>query len=351
MTANCPSTSSIVSRTALLCFAVLAFGQPPVRAQAADAGPLDLFPPIEPFETGYLKVSDVHEIYYELCGRRDGKPVMVLHGGPGGGCYPELRRYHDPEKYLIVLHDQRGAGRSRPHCELRENTTQNLVEDIERLRRHLKLGRVQVFGGSWGSTLGLAYAETYPDNVSALVLRGVFTATRQEIDHFYHGGVGLFFPEVYARLQSILPRPEQHDYPAQLLKLLRDDDPDVRRKTARAWAAYELRAAFLEISDEQVAQSLEEWDPYDFALIENYYMANACFLEEGQLLRDASKLSDVSVHIVQGRYDAVCPPVNAYRLHHALPDSRLKIMEASGHAGREPGTRAALLEITNSLGR
>jgi len=309
----------------------------------------DLYPDIEPFETGYLKVSDLHEVYYELCGDRDGKPVMVLHGGPGGGSYPQLRRYHDPQKYLIVLHDQRGAGRSKPHCELRENTTQSLVEDIEKLRQHLKLGKVQIFGGSWGSTLGLAYAETYPENVSALVIRGIFTATRAELDHFYHGGVSTYYPEVFAKLQSILPHPEKHNYPEQLLALLRSDDPRVRRQTARAWAAYEMRVSQLEVTNEEVEKWLERWDPYDFSLIENYYMANGCFLEEGQLLRDARKLAQVPTYIVQGRYDVICPPINAYRLHKALPNARLIIVEAAGHAGSEPRTGSALVEITKSL--
>ncbi len=309
----------------------------------------ELYPDTEPFKTGYLKVSDVHEIYYELCGHPSGKPVMILHGGPGGGSYPELRRYHDPKKYLIVLHDQRGAGRSKPYCELRENNTQNLVEDVEKLRRHLKLGKVQIFGGSWGSTLGVAYTEAYPENVSALVIRGVFTATQRELDHFYHGGVSTHYPEVFAKLQSILPHPEEQNYPEQLLEMLRSDDPQLRRSTAHAWAAYEIRLSRLEISDAEVTKMLERWDPYDFALIENYYMANNCFLEEGRLLRDARKIQHVSTFIVQGRYDVICPPINAYRLHNALPNSRLIIVEASGHSAGDPRARTALIDITKSL--
>jgi proline iminopeptidase len=329
--------------------ALLALGPLHAVCQTKTPPPNDLYPEVEPFRTGYLRVSDLHEIYYELCGNPEGKPVMILHGGPGGGSYPALRRYHDPEKYLIVLHDQRGAGRSKPHCELRENTTQNLVEDIEKLRRHLKLGKVQVFGGSWGSTLGLVYTESYPDSVSALVIRGVFTATQAEIDHFYHGGIGLFFPEVYGRLQSILPYPERHNYPEQLLALLQSDDAEVRRKTARAWTLYEMRTAFLETTDDQVAKALGHWDPYDFALLESYYMAHNCFLEEGQLLRDASRMQRVPTYIVQGRYDVICPPLAAYRVHQALPGSKLVIVEASGHSSSEPRARAALIDVTRSL--
>jgi proline iminopeptidase len=328
---------------------LLALGTLPAAGQSEPAKLRELYPNVEPFKTGYLKVSDLHEVHYELCGNPGGRPVMILHGGPGGGSYPELRRYHDPEKYLLVLHDQRGAGRSKPSCELRENNTHNLVEDIEKLRRHLQLGQVQIFGGSWGSTLGLAYAQAYPENVSALVIRGVFTATHAEIDHFYHGGVGLYFPEVYARLQSLIPQPEKHNYPAQLLELLQSPEPEVRRKTAHAWAAYEMRVSRLETSDEEVAKSLEGWDPYDFALIENYYMANNCFLEEGQLLREARRMQHVPTFIVQGRYDTPCPPITAYRMHRALPDSKLIIVEASGHSAGDPRSRSALIEITKSL--
>jgi proline iminopeptidase len=319
---------------------------------ASEAPPrLDYYPEIEPFETGFLKVSDVHEICYELCGNRDGKPVMVLHGGPGGGAYPTLRRFHDPAKYLIVLHDQRGAGRSEPHCELRENTTANLVEDIEKLRQHLKLGKVQIWGGSWGSTLGLAYAETYPENVSALVLRGIFTATQAEDDHFYHGDTATYFPEAFARLQALVPHPETHNYPEQLLALLRSDDPEVRRRVAVGWASYEMRISRVGGSDEQVARDLTRWDPYDFSLIENYYMANRCFLAEGQLLRpdNLRKLADIPTFIVNGRYDVVCPPITAYRLHQGLPQSKLFIIEDAGHGGSEPGIRSALIEIGKSL--
>lgn len=319
-------------------------------AQQATPEYTDFYPPIEPFKTGTLKVSDIHEIYYELCGNPDGPPVMVLHGGPGGGCYPTLRRYHDPAKYLIVLHDQRGAGRSKPYAELRDNTTRHLVQDIEKLRMHLNLGKVQIFGGSWGSTLGLAYAETYPENVNSLVLRGIFTATRWERDHFYHGPVAEYFPETHTKLKSILPHPDRLDYPQQLLTLLRSDDPKVRDKIARAWATYEIKIAQLQISDEDVQRSLDAWGRYyDFALIENYYMANNCFLEEGELLKNAGKLAGIPTVIVHGRYDMICPPISAERLHKAIPGSRLVLVEAAGHSGSSPPTRAALIAAVKSL--
>ena len=309
----------------------------------------DFYPEIEPFETGYLKVSDAHEIYYELCGNRDGKPVMILHGGPGGGSYPELRRYHDPSKWLIVLHDQRGAGKSKPFCELQDNNTAALVEDIEKLRQHLKLDRVQILGGSWGSTLGLAFAQKHPESVSSLVLRGVFLATKSEIDHFYHGGTEAFFPDVFDRLRSVVPKPQQRDYPRQLLAMLQSDDPDARRRASLGWAGYEIRISAVGKTDAYPEQVFKEWDPFDFSLIENHYMANACFLDEGQLLRGAKKMGSIPAVIVQGRYDMICPPITAYKLHKELPASRLIMVEDAGHSGSEPGIRSAMIEAARSF--
>jgi len=307
------------------------------------SGEISLWPEIEPFRTGYLKVSDIHEIYYELCGNPKGKSVFMLHGGPGSGSSPYMRRFCDPEKFLIVLHDQRGAGKSKPYAELRQNTTQNLVGDIERLRKELRLGKIILFGGSWGSTLALAYAETYPENVSGIVLRGVFTATKAEVDHFYHGGVRTFFPEVYDRLLSSLPEPDRRPLPAYLLKLLQSDDPAERKKYGLAWAKYETRVAGLEIPDEVVDRIYREHDPYAFALIENYYMANDCFLEKGQLLRDADRIAHIPMTMVNGRYDVICPPVTAYRLHKKLPKSKLIIAEGAGHwMGEKPIERELL---------
>ncbi len=320
-----------------------------LAAPSSAIDPLDWYPIPEPFETGYLRVSDIHEIYYELCGNPEGVPVLVLHGGPGGGSYPSLRRFHDPEKYLIVLHDQRGAGRSKPFCELKDNNTPALVGDIERLREHLKLGRCHVFGGSWGSTLALAYAEAYPDNIRSLVLRGVFTATAAEIDHFYHGGVATHFPEVYARFQEVIPKPDRHDYPRQLLAMLQSENTEVRRRASLAWARYEMKIVALERSDEEVEAAFLTWDPYDFSLIENHYMANGCFLEEGQLLRNAHKIASIPTVIVHGRYDVICTPKSAFRLHQALPKSELVFVESAGHGGGDPRMRAALVRATQSL--
>lgn len=314
----------------------------------ADVGP-DLWPEIEPFETEYLKVSDIHEIHYELCGNPDRTPVFVLHGGPGGSCPPYMRRFFDPDKFLIVLHDQRGAGKSLPYGEIRDNTTQHLVEDIERLRTHLGVDRMILFGGSWGTTLGLAYAETYPENVRGMVLRGVFLATEEEIDHFYHGGVRTYFPETYDKLLSKLPDPNRRPLPAYLFDLIQNGDPVQQKRCARAWAAYEIKISALDVPDENVEAILDGFDPYAFALLENYYMANGCFLEEGQLLRHADRIRDIPTIIVNGRYDVVCPPIAAYRLHQKLSDSNLIIVEGASHWMGDRPVEAALLKAMKNF--
>lgn len=302
-----------------------------------------LWPEIEPYETGYLRVSDIHEIYYELCGNPEGTPLFVLHGGPGGGSSPYMRRFFDPDKFLIVLYDQRGAGKSRPFAEVRENTTQLLVEDIEKLRKHLDISRMILFGGSWGTTLALAYAEAHPGNVRGMVLRGVFAGTSEEIDHFYHGGVGKFFPKAYEQLLSALPEPEKRPLPEYLLELIKTDDPIEQKKYSMAWARYEVKIGVLEISDERVDEILEHYNPLAFALLENYYMANGCFLKEGQLIQSADKIRDIPITMVNGRYDMICPPQTAYSLHKMLPLSKLIIVESAGHWMGDPNIESALL--------
>ena len=327
-----------------LLFVVRAPGQ-----SGGQAGLNDYFPPIEPFRTGFLKVDDQHEIYYEISGNPLGHPVMVLHGGPGGGSYPALRRYHDPDKYQIILFDQRGCGKSRPQYELRGNTTPNLVEDMEKLRKELDVEKMQIVGGSWGSTLALAYAEKYPERVGSLVLRGLFLATKAEIDHFYHGAVAEYFPEVYEKLRSVIPKPKEMNYPRQLLDLLQKGDEETKKRIARAWAAYETKIGALVTSDAEVESILNEFDAYAFALIENYYMANRCFLEEGELLKNAGKLSGIPTVICHGRYDVICTPRAAFELGRALPGSKLVIVEAAGHSGSAPLMRSAIIGAINWL--
>jgi proline iminopeptidase len=308
-----------------------------------------LWPELKPYKTGYLKVSELHEIYYQLGGNPEGKPVMVLHGGPGVGCSPGMFRFFNPEKFHIVLHDQRGAGRSKPYAETKENTTQHLVEDIERLRQYLGLGKVLVFGGSWGSTLALAYAETYPQNVSGMILRGVFTGSKSEIDHFYHGDTARYFPENYEMLLQHIDNPEKKNYPAQLLEKIKSPDPVLRRECALAWAKYEIKMAVLDIPDKAVDEIFKNWYPYDFALLENYYMANDCFLKDGQLMDNAQKLRDIPMTIVNGRYDVICPPITAYKLHKKLPKSKLIIVERAGHSANAEPLRSILVNAVKEF--
>jgi proline iminopeptidase len=298
---------------------------------------------LEPYKTGYLEVSKIHKIFYQLGGNSNGKPVMFLHGGPGGGCNPQNFQYFNPEQFHIILHDQRGCGKSTPYGELKENNTRELVEDVEKIRKHLNLGPVILFGGSWGSTLALAYGETYPQNVKGMILRGIFTATKREIDHFYHGGTALYFPGYYEKLTALVEHTGELNLPVQLLGKLQSEDPAVRDKYARAWARYEGKASLLEVPDIAIEFFLKRFNPYAFSLLESYYMANNCFLEEGQLLQNADKLKDIPIILVNGRYDVICPPIAAYRLHQKLPKSKLIIVEKAGHSSMEPGIKRQLL--------
>lgn len=312
-------------------------------------GTVELWPAIEPFKTDLLKVSDIHTIYYELCGNPKGKPVFVLHGGPGAQSQPFYRRFFDPKKYLIVLSDQRGCGRSTPFAELEGNTTPDLVGDIEKLRRHLGLDKIIIFGGSWGSTLGLAYSQSYPRNVSALVLRGIFTSTKSEIQHYYQG-VRSFFPEAFDRFQGEFDAPVS---PELVADKVRSEQPGSRARYSQAWTRYELKIAELEVSDREVANILRT--PalsrliYSLALYENHYLANGCFLAENQLFDQADKISHIPAYLVNGRYDMICPPITAYRLHQKLPQSELFIIEGAGHSMSEEGIMKALLRIMREL--
>jgi proline iminopeptidase len=338
--------------TALACSllaTVLGCSTPVEAPVGAEEG---LYPEIEPFRQGHLRVSDLHEIYYELSGNPEGIPVFGLHGGPGGASSPLLRRFTDPSRFLVVLHDQRGAGKSRPSMELQDNDTWTLVEDVERLRKELGLGKIVVFGGSWGTTLGLAYAEKYPEHVSALVLRGVFLGRQEEIDHFYHGGSAVHFPDAYATMLARLPDPERRPLPGYFYELITTMEGNARQRYCRAWAEYEANLAFLQIGDER-RKDIETWlsrdDVCTFSLFENYYMMNGCFLEENQLLRDSHRLAGIPTYIVQGRYDVICPPSTAWDLHRSIPGSKLVIADAAGHSGSEPPIRRALLEFFREI--
>jgi proline iminopeptidase len=291
-------------------------------------------------------VSERHSIWYARFGSPDGKPVFVLHGGPGVGCYPRLTQYFDPEKFLIILHDQRGAGRSRPAGEIKENTTQHLVADIERLREHLKIGgKILLFGGSWGSTLALAYAEAHPDRVLGMVIRGVHLGEKDEINNGFAGRtMRRFFPDAVARLEAKLPSDLEAFEPEPLLKLFTDGDDDVVRRVGHAWIRLAVKAGYMHAPDEKVEQGWGDYDPRPGAIIDCHYASNGFFLDEGQLLRDADKLKGIPITIINGRYDVICPPIMAYRLHKKLPKSKLIIVEEAGHSEAEPGTTKALLE-------
>jgi len=311
-----------------------------------------LFPAVEPFREGMLKVSDLHAIRWEISGNPKGRPAMVLHGGPGAGASPRMRRLFDPARWMIVQHDQRGSGRSTPRAELRENTTAALVADVEKLRQHLGIERMVIVGGSWGSTLAIAYAEAHPERVAALVLRGVFTCTKPEIDHFYHGGTEPFFPDAYADLRAVIPHPESKDWPRQLLELTTSADAAVRDRAVRAWALYETRLSAVGMTRQKAERRLEEWGPdktLPFSRIESHYMANGCFVPEGQLLEDLPRIADVPAIIVQGRYDVICPPATAFRVHQGMPRSRLVIVEDAGHSGFAPPVQRALVEAIKAV--
>ena len=308
----------------------------------------DLYPEIQPYDSGTLQVDDRHALYYEQCGNPDGKPVVMLHGGPGGGCNAKMRRFHDPAKYRIVLFDQRGAGRSTPHADLVDNTTWDLVSDIEKLRGTLGIGRWQVFGGSWGSTLALAYAQAHPDRVTELVLRGIFMLRRWELAWFYQEGASRMFPEAWEHYLAPIPEAERDDLIAAYHRRLTSDDEGVRLEAARAWSIWEGATSYLHIDPDYATSHGDPAFALAFARIENHYFVNGGFFEvEDQLLRDAHRIADIPGVIVQGRYDVVCPAQSAWELHKAWPKADLVINPAAGHSAFEAEHVDALVRATD----
>lgn len=306
------------------------------------------YPGIQPFNRGRLKVSERHEIYFEECGNPQGKPALVLHGGPGGGISPFLRQMHDPAHYRIVLFDQRGCAQSTPHAELEENTTWHLVADIEALRRHLGVERWQVMGGSWGSTLALAYAETYPERVTELILRGIFTLRKSEIRWFYQQGADALFPDAWEGFIAPIPEEERHDLLSAYHRRLTGPDPEAQRACARAWSQWEGATLSLLPDEKRVADFGEERFALAFARIECHYFVNRGFFErDGQLLAEAHRLKPIPGVIIQGRYDVVTPAVTAWDLHKAWPEAEFRIIEDAGHAAIEPGITDALVRATD----
>jgi proline iminopeptidase len=307
-----------------------------------------LYPAIEPFDTGRLQVDDRHTLYYEQCGNPNGKPVVLLHGGPGGGCSPKMRCFHDPAKYRIVLFDQRGSGRSRPHADLIDNTTWDLVADIEKLRTHLGIAAWQVFGGSWGSTLALAYAETHPKQVTELVLRGIFMLRRWELEWFYQEGASRLFPDAWEHYIKAIPEVERADLISAFHRRLTSDDAATRLDAARAWSVWEGATSFLRVDDDFVNGHEDAEFALAFARIENHYFVNGGFFEvEDQLLRDAHRIADIPGVIVHGRYDVVCPIANAWDLHKVWPKATLEISPTSGHSAFEDENIDALIRATD----
>jgi len=320
------------------------------KSKPAPPRPTKLFPECEPYRKGKLKVSDLHTLYFEECGNPDGQPLVFLHGGPGGGIDPLYRRYFDPEKWRIVLFDQRGCGKSTPHAELRENTTWDLVADIERLREHLGIDRWVVFGGSWGSTLSLAYSQTHPKRCKALVLRGIFLLRRSELLWFYQEGASQLFPDAFEDYQAPIPPRERGDMMRAYYKRLTSRDKAVRLRAARAWSIWEGTTSKLRTDPKLVKRFGGGKFADAFARIEAHYFVNGGFLErDDQLLRGVKRIRKIPAVIVQGRYDVVCPMRSAWDLHRAWPEARFVVVPDSGHSMTEVGIQAALIAETDAL--
>jgi proline iminopeptidase len=306
-----------------------------------------VYPPLEPYEHGFLETGDGHSVYWELCGNPDGRPAVFLHGGPGAGCTPDQRRLFDPARYRILLFDQRGCGRSRPHASLDNNTTWHLVADMERLRAMLGVSQWLVFGGSWGSALALAYAETHPERVSALVLRGIFTLRRAELLWYYQDGASWLFPDLWDEFLAPIPPAERDDLMAAYRRRLTGEDAAARLAAARAWSLWEGRT--LTLHPALTEQFNSDSFALAFARIENHYFVHGGFLDEGQLLRDVHRLASIPGIIVQGRYDVATPARTAWDLHKAWPSAEFHMIADAGHAWTEPGILQALLAATDRL--
>ena len=307
-----------------------------------------LYPAIDPFDQRVIEMGDGHRIYVEQCGNPQGVPVLVLHGGPGGGCSPAMRRYFDPLVYRVVLFDQRGCGRSRPHASVEANTTWHLVSDIEVIRETLEIDQFIIFGGSWGATLALIYAITHPARVRQLVLRGVFLMTQAELKWFYGGGAAAFFPDLWARFTSIIPADEQGDLISAYHRRLFSGNLSEETRAARLWAAWENALASVHYNG-PMGESPAEY-ARAFARLENHYFANAGFLEtDGWIMQNRSAIAHIPTVIVQGRYDMICPPVSSWRLADGWPACELKLVPLAGHALSESGISEALVGAMNGL--
>jgi len=307
-----------------------------------------LYPEIEPFNSGMLEVSALHQVYFEECGNPDGKPAIFVHGGPGGGAGAAYRRLWDPEAYRIILFDQRGCGRSLPNAELRENTTWDLVADMETIRNHLGIDRWQVLGGSWGSTLGLAYSQTHPERVTELILRGIFLIRRAELLWFYQEGASWLYPDLFEKFRAAIPEVEQGDLIPAFYRRLTDPDRDVQLAAARAWSTWEGSTLSLWPDPEREAKFAADAYAIAFARIEcHYFVHGGWFRSSDQLLEDTGRLTDIPGVIIHGRYDVVTPLKNAWDLHKVWPQADLRIVQDAGHAYSEPGITHELVSATD----
>ena len=312
------------------------------------------YPEIEPFKTEFLKVSDIHTLYVEQSGNPKGRPVVFLHGGPGGGVNPDHRRFFDPNHYRIILFDQRGSGQSTPAAELRENSTWDLVNDIEKIREHLSIQDWIVFGGSWGSTLALAYAETHPSKVKGLILRGIFLCRPSEIKWFYQFGASEIFPDVWESYYNFIPENERYDFVSAYYKRLTSDNMDLRLAAAKTWSKWEAATSRLFVDMGSVDEFEDPTYALQFARIEcHYFMNNAFFNTDNWLIENLDKIKNIPIRIVQGRYDVVCPVRSAWDLHSGLKKLNIphlmKIVQDSGHAAGEPGIKSTLIDFTNEF--
>ncbi|MCO5577353.1 hypothetical protein L7F22_031182 [Adiantum nelumboides] len=321
----------------------------------------ELHPPIEPYSTGELKVSEIHTLYWEQSGNPEGYPVLFLHGGPGGGTSSSNRRFFDPSFYRIVLLDQRGAGKSTPHACLEENTTWHLVEDIEKLRKHLNIEEWLIFGGSWGSTLSLAYTQLHPEHVTGIILRGIFLIRKKEIDWFYEGGAAALFPDVvecingsesimllidlaWEDYRDFIPEEERGDFVAAYSKRLKSNDPTIELRASKAWTNWEMATSFLFPNEESLKRGKDD----NFSL--NHYFINKGFFQtDSYLLDNVDKIRHIPAVIIQGRYDVVCPMMSAWDLHKAWPEAKLQVVPNAGHSANEPGITAELVAATESF--
>ena len=309
-----------------------------------------LYPKIEPYNQFDLKVSDLHTIHVEESGNINGKPVIFLHGGPGGGIEPVYRQYFDPKKWHIIIFDQRGCGQSTPHAELQENTTWDLIADIEKIRQHLEIDKWVVFGGSWGSTLSLSYAITHPDHCKALVLRGIFMIRKKEINWFYQDGTSNIYPDAWEHYLRPIPEDERHDLVAAYYKRLTSNDDSVRIEAAKAWSIWEASTSKLIQSEESIHAFEDAKVAEAFARIECHYFTNRGFFDtDDWLLENVDKIRHIPTVIVQGRYDVVCPMISAWELHRAFPEADFEIVQDAGHSMTEKGIAAKLVEYTDTF--